>query len=255
MPLIYPRATGVLKTPELTITKSTGTLIFEMSKAVKDLTNEKITLWIERPGSQNVYLATKVDLKTFIYACLTSQQTTILDGFGNGNIVVCDFGFDGALKLMDGEKIKIQLEGLIATDYYEISYAEHFIESTAYVGFEQKSILDGETDKQYTVADYEVAIIKKDANLNEIGITYSGAGEKRYTPKELQVLLMEDKPVFRNVAGLVSAQDENYICMPLIGVTALRFYKNSAGVVPVVLMKMGELAPAASYALTSLPRR
>jgi hypothetical protein len=58
-------ATGRTKTDEQKITKSIASLIICSTKTVDELTNENITVWIERVNGSNVYLAQSVKLSDF----------------------------------------------------------------------------------------------------------------------------------------------------------------------------------------------
>src|SRR5690606_21179563 len=69
--------TNVTKTGDNAITTSCGTLIFQSTLAIGGLTNEAISLWIERQGAQNVYLANRTPLKDVVYSLLTENKTSI----------------------------------------------------------------------------------------------------------------------------------------------------------------------------------
>lgn len=239
--------TGVLKTPELSITKSTGTLLFEISKSVANLTNETISIWIERPVGGNIHLATRVNLKQFLLLHVFNGRNAIQSGFGNGNIVVVDLGLEAAILLGANERIKILVEGLISTDTYTIDYLEDFEATTSYAQFEPKTVLTDEIDKEIDVNGYEMVVFKKPAALTEVGITYAVGTEKRFTPRELHILSIEANPLLSvSVGGAVSMYDTDFIVMPLIGIRKLRFYKTTAASVPMLLMKYSEIVPGKS---------
>lgn len=249
MPVIYEKTTGVLKTGDLQITQPTGTLIFEMSKRPNDLTNEKISIWIERAGASNVYLATKISLKDFLYSCLCNDKGKVFNPFGEENIIVANIGLEAAINIKDGEKMKVSLEGLIATDTYKISYVPHFESTNSYLSFEYKAIVEGYKDQTIDVSECDVAVIGMTTTLNEIGITMHGSDEKRFTPRELQILQLEDTPMVGfTVDNQVEQLDKNVIILPTQGISKLRFYKDSMGIIPITLMKRDELIPATSKA-------
>lgn len=236
--------TGVTKSGDLVISKSTGTLIYECSKDFNSLTNEKITIWVEREG-QNQYLATNILLKDFIYLCTGYEQSKIQAGVGGGNIAVIDFGIESALKIAEGERLKIKLDSLIATDTHIISYVEDYEESLGYKEFEYKSVPAGERDKTFDVSDHEIVLIKNDNSITELGITYSGAKERRFSMYELMALSREHLGItVVKTDGSVISGDQNYLLLPATFIQELRFYTDGSQTIPITLMKFNELSPS-----------
>jgi hypothetical protein len=245
MPQIYS-GTGVLKFTCAAITKSAGTILLKMSKAVSALTNEKITVQIQRVNGQNVYAATKVPLKEFILAHLCVENNIVNAGFGDGNFVVIELGLEAGIKLQDGEKIILDFEGIIAGDTYSVSYVESPLSTLSYSDFENKVVLSEEIDKTFDVSEFQVSVFKH-AALTELGITIEGSDERRYTVEELRCLQVEDNPIFSiDAAGVVKQIDADYLTLPLQMVSKLRFYKASGTSISLTLLKYNELVPATS---------
>lgn len=245
MPLIGD-FTGVTKTGTLTITKSTGTLIMTSSKPIWELTNEKVTYWIERIGGGNVNCATKISLKDFIYALASINGQTLQGKYsGNGYVTQIEIGNGSAIQLTDGEKIKFEFEGLLPAEHYGFTYTENNVATLSAAFFETKAMLEGERDKTFDVAEFDIAVIGNPNALNEMGISVMGGKEIRATTFELRSQLTSVMPVLGVTdTGAVKQFDENVLVLPLDEFTELRFYKDSAGVVPITLMRYSDLAPS-----------
>lgn len=244
--------TGVTKSGDLVISKSTGTLIYECSKNFDALTNEKITIWVEREG-QNQYLATNILLKDFIYLCVGSEESHIQAGIGGGNIAVLDIGIEAAITIAEGERLKIKLDGLIATDTHIISYVEDYESSLGYREFEYKSVPAGERDKTFDVSEHETVLIKNDNSITEVGVTYAGAKERRFSMYELMALSREHLSItVIKSDGTVKSGDQNYLLLPATFIEELRFYTDGTQTIPITLLKFNELMPAKKSATSKL---
>lgn len=244
MPILYDYTTGKLKTPELTITQSTGNLIFQMSKSVDGLDTEVINLWIERTGGTNITLATKIKLKDFLHACLFNEDAKQMELEAGVYTVVANFAIDGGLNIQEGDKIKMSLENLKAADSYGIKYTPDFFKTNQFLNFETKGIPEGYTDHTIDVQDFDVAIISYDSQLTDVGLTTFTGDEKRFTPDELQILSVEERPSYAiDAAGKVYNHDSSRLIVPLEIIKSLRFYKGSDGYVSLTLVNSGSLTP------------
>src|SRR5690606_11141639 len=96
------------------ITTSCGTVVLEVSKPdISALDSETITVWVERQGAQNVYLANRIPLKDFIYSLLLEGRSMAQASPNlSGLCVTLDLGIEGAIKLNQGESLNLRVDGL-----------------------------------------------------------------------------------------------------------------------------------------------
>ncbi len=238
MSVIYSYQDGKLKTGELEISTSTGMIVISSSRALKDFTNETINIWVSRSSSDDTYLATRVPLKDFINACLTNNEIGVLP-YKSMNTYMCEIGVEGALRIEDGEKLKISIENMKSADFYEIRFIEDFETTGSHLLFEHKSLTPGTTDVKLDVTDAVMAIFTADGDL-EVGMTFDGK-EKRFSFIDLQLLQLEVRPSYGTSLADNSNLliDESYVTVPTSDITQLRFYKDTASTVKVTLLKYG----------------
>ena len=231
--------TGVTNFTSAPITKSPDSLIITMPKAVSALSNELITIWVERQSGQNIYLATKVKLRHFIMACLSAQlsQSQL---HGSNTVVAIDMGLEAALKLATSEKMYVRIEGVQTSETWSLNVTEGREVSTQHINFDYKSMLTGEQEKSFNVSNHEIAVFEVPEELNEIGLV-RGTVEQRFTPFELSVLQKEDFPVLGYTATGVIPADSAILVLPLQGIDAINFYKDTDGIIGMTLMNYGQL--------------
>lgn len=186
--------TGVLKSEDLTITKSIGSIIICFSDSLQDLLNEKISVYIERANGSNVILANKQNLKDFILAS-TYGGEAVQSNAQFGTIAVCEIGFEGSAFLAEKESIKILLEDLRAPKTYELYGVEHPVSTNDLYHFEQKSIASEEVNKKIDVKGYELAIMTMHESISDISYYFENGQVIKFLPFELRALSVDTDPV------------------------------------------------------------
>jgi len=142
--------TGKLKSDEITVTKSIGSIIVCTTKTLDQLTNEKISIYIERGNGNNVIVANKVSLKDFILASTYGSEAVQSDG-SLSTVALCEIALNGSILLAEKESIKIQLDDLISTQTYSLYGVEEPNYTNDLYFFEQKTIASEEFNKKIDV--------------------------------------------------------------------------------------------------------
>lgn len=221
------KGTGVLKTGDKKVTKSIGALLIAMSKNVSALTNETITIWIERVNRGNVFLATSVKLQDFI--ALTSYGTENVQSSNDyKSIALCELTPDGAgLHLNEGESLQFKLEGLIAGDTYAIYGIEEPTTTMDFYLFDRKTVASEDVQRRLTVEGNELVIFNTQS-VNEFMIGYGNGVSIKYSPFELQTITRDVDPIFSIVDdGTVTQGLPNRIIMPVFGIEFVEFQKEA----------------------------
>ena len=228
--------TGVTKSPELTVTKSIGSLIVGVSGlALGDLTTEKISIYIERGNGSNVILANKVPLKDFILASTYGTEATQSDD-NHQLIALCELAENGSIYLADKESIKITLEDLITT----YDYTLHGIEEPEFTNqiyfFEQKTVASEEFNKKIDVQGFDLAVMTVHSTIQDLSYQYSNGQVVKYLPFELQTLSRDIDPIQAITAnGSIVQGLADRLTLPLVAVVALEINKSQGSVINFVV--------------------
>jgi hypothetical protein len=227
--------TGVLKSPELTVTKSIGSLIVATDLELSALTNEKISIYIERGNGSNVILANKILLKDFILASTYGTENTQSDA-NNATIALCELALDGGIYLDEKESIKILLEDLKSAKRYDLYGVEEPLTTNVLYFLEQKSVASEEFNKKIDVAGFDLAIMTVDESVSDLSYQYDNGQVVKYLPFELQTLSRDIDPIqYITSAGVVVQGLDNRVSLPLVHVTGLEINKSQGAIVNFVV--------------------
>lgn len=227
--------TGVTKSPELTVTKSIGSLIISSDLALSGLTTEKISVYIERGNGSNVILANKVLLKDFILASTYGTENTQSDD-DNALIALCEIADEGSVFLAEKESIKIVLEDLIAGKRYDLHGIEEPVATNNLYFFEQKTVASEEFNKKIDVQGFDLAIMTVDETVSDLSYQFQNGQVVKYLPFELQTLSRDIDPVQAILAdGNVLQGLSDRLTLPLVAVVGLEINKSQGAVINFVV--------------------
>lgn len=227
--------TGVLKSNELTVTKSIGSLILCFDGNLDALLNEKISAYIERANGSNVILANKVNLKDFILSS-TYGGEAVQSNADFGTIAVCEIAHEGSIYLAEKESIKIVLEDLRSAHTYELYGIEHAVPTNDLYFFEQKSVASEEVNKKVDVKGFDLAIITMDNTVSDISYSFENGQVVKFLPFELRALSVDVDPVqYLKNDGTVSQVLEGRLALPLVHVDFIEINKSQGQIVNFVV--------------------
>ncbi|MBF2709253.1 hypothetical protein [Flavobacterium soyangense] len=227
--------TGVLKSQELTVTKSIGSLILCFDDVLANLLNEKISVYIERANGSNVILANKVNFKDFILAS-TYGSEAVQSNQDFKTIALCELSFEGSIFLAEKESIKIQLDDLRSARTYEVFGVEHPVPSNDLYHFEQKSIASEEVNKKVDVRGFDLAIITMDDSVSDISYYFENGQVIKFLPFELRALSVDVDPIqYIKNDGTVDQILEGRLALPLVHVDFIEINKSQGAVVNFVV--------------------
>lgn len=239
MPIVYESQSGKLKTGDLKIEQSTGMLYLKSSKALPDLTNEELNIWIARSSGDDTYLATRCPLKEAILLSLKNDDN-LVQYYKGAYLYFLNIGVEGALNIEEGERLMISIDNLKSTDTWEIGYHEDYERTNSYAVFEHKTLIAGNTDVRVPLAGVSVVAFTVNGET-EIGMSVDGQ-EKRMSFEELQMQMFEDENYLGfNSDGSPMPLLDTHIVIPSNIVDSLRFYKTSATIVDITFLKAGIL--------------
>lgn len=223
--------TGVLKSQDISLTKSIASLIICASVKVEDLLNEKISLYIERANGNNVILANKVSLKDFILSSTYGGEAVQSDEV-HACIALCELGYEGGIFLAEKETIKILFEDLRAAQTYVVYGVEDALTTNSMYVFEQKSVAIEEVNKKIDVKGFDLAIMTVSETVSDISYQFANGQVVKYLPFELKILSSDIDPIQSvNQDGTVDQRLSNRLAIPLFHVDFIEINKAQGEIV------------------------
>lgn len=226
---------GVLKSPELTVTKSIGSVILCYSGVLDTLLNEKISIYLERANGSNVILANKINLKDFILASTYGGEAVQSDDTF-GTIAVCEIALQGGIFIAEKESIKIQLEDLRSANTYELYGVEHPVTTNDLLHFEQKSVASEEVNKKIDVKGFDLAIMTMHETLSDVSYTFENGNVVKFLPFELRALSVDIDPLqYIKQDGTVEQVLDGRLSLPLVHVDFIEVNKSQGQIINFVV--------------------
>lgn len=226
--------TGTTSTQNLKVQKSVNSIIIATDKAVDEIVNEVITVFIERANMPNKYLCNSLPLIDFIIA--TNYNNDAVQSLGTFNAVaLCELSEDGAIRLQDGETLNIKIDGLNPAKVYDLHAVEDAVQVEQYYKFDRKSMASEDTVKTINVANADLAVIDLKATVNELTFKYSDGSTTKFTPFELRVVSRDIDPLFCiTLEGLAIQGHPQKVAIPLFGVKEIEIVKTVGDLITVV---------------------
>lgn len=214
---------------ELSVSKSIGNLIIATDVAVGQFADEKITIYIERANGNNVYLANKVDLASFILAS-TYGSSAIQSSNNYKQVALCELAVDGGIFLDEKETLKIELDGLDETNTYDLFGIEEPEISNLLYFFENKSVASEDTNKKIQLTEYDMMVLNERNTITDISMTFDNRQVIKYLPFELQTISRDIDPIVAignvgEIANQIYQGYPNKLCIPLIKIDFLEINK------------------------------
>lgn len=218
-------ATGVTETPQIKVSKSVNAIIICGSLLPSELTDETISIFIERPNQPNFQIATAVPMVDFLMLANYGSDA-IQSNATFGTIALCELCEDGAPILKEGETLQVKLSGLKSAKTYQMYATEDAVTVEHTFFFERKSISQEDTVKTINVENCDLCVIDLKPTISEVTLRYRGGNTTRYTPFELQTISRDIDPVFAiSSAGAVSQGLATKTTLPLVGVVEIEIVK------------------------------
>jgi hypothetical protein len=233
--------TGVVRSNEIAVTKSIGSLIIGTSLELSGLTTEKISAYIERANGSNVILANKVPLLDFILASTYGNEAVQSDE-NYKTIALCEMALDGGVYLAEKEKIIFLLEDLQADETYDLNGVEEPSSSNLLYFFEQKTIASEDFNKKIDVEGYDLAIMTRKDSLQDIAYGFENGQTVKYTPFELQTLSSNVDPITAvNSTGVVLQRIPQRLSLPLVHVNTIEVNKSQGEIINFVVRNIRQV--------------
>lgn len=230
---------NVTKSGEIRVNKSIGSLVVALeSLSLNALTNEKITLYVERANGNNVYLANKLPLLDFILAS-TYGGSAIQSDIQFDVIAKCELSLDAGIFLDDKETLIIELEGLKPLSGYKLFGIEEAEQTNLLYFFETKTLSSDDVNKKFQMVDYDMCVISDNGDISDISLTYPNNQVIKYLPFELQV-------VSRDIDPIAQVRFDDYpinnfgsrIVLPMVGIQFIEFNKSQGNSLNMVVRNL-----------------
>lgn len=229
------KLTGVLKSEELSLTKGIANLIIGFSKDFSKLTNERISVWIEKKdGVTNI--CRSVLLKDFIILGCYGEDTI---QYGNNgadfyntiaNIELTEDG--GFISLAENETIKIQLTDLKSAETYLLVGVEGAEPTHNVRRYERKVVAGAVTSHEFDLRGFDLMSMQKDYTIEEIDFRMDNGTVIKMTPFEMETQQKSIDPLqffAPNETGdqIPVHQFADRISFPLAGVNSITIRKSN----------------------------
>ncbi|SHL40178.1 hypothetical protein [Flavobacterium chilense] len=222
------KGTGKTTTGTILLTKGISAFVIGISRAFEDLTTETIRVEIERANGSNFEITKgTMSLADFILATTYGEDAvTSSTSRGLETIAVCEISAHGAVHLFEKDVIKVTLAGLKSDQTYVLNGIEEPETGTDIYSFERKSMAPDDTNKDFTVAGFDILVLDKSSDIEEINYTFENGRTVKYTMFELEALSSSIDPVaYVQSTGNVASTFGKKIQLPLIAVNNVNIRK------------------------------
>ena len=236
------KATGKTKTGEdLRITKPIGALVIKADLGLNDLTNESISIDVERVDGNNENIATNIPLKDFLMISTfgesaIDQQT---DGANTSISALCEISDNGSIELEENASIRVKMEGLKADNTYEIHGVEYPIYRTEAHRYDKKVMFEAETNRTIDVEDADIVLVTGSDAIKNVLIHYDNGEVIRRSLVELEALEYDVDP--HVAVGVARNEIADTVIIPTVGVDEIEFEKSTANALNLTLLNVFEL--------------
>lgn len=232
------KATGVTETGMILLTKSISTLVLASSKAFSELTTETIRVEVERANGSNFEITKgTMSLVDFILSTTYGSDAITSDAARSYDLVaVCEICNEGSIHLFEKDVIKVEMKGLIAGETYAINGIEEPQTSTEIYSFEHKSMGSDDTNKDFNVEGYDILVLDKNDDIEEVNYTFANGQVVKYDLYELECMSKSIDPVaYVKTNGTVDSSFANKIQLPLLAVRNINIRKSQGTVINLIL--------------------
>ncbi|WP_281638421.1 hypothetical protein [Flavobacterium marginilacus] len=225
---------------KLQVSKSIGTLLIACSADYEILQDETIQVEIERANGSNFEITKgAVSLQRFMLATTYGDDAIVSDD-NYQTIALCEICREGSIHLFEKDVLKVNLKNLKPTVSYEIRGIEEPTTSLEVYSYESKSMASDDTNKDFNVEGYDIAVLDINSDITEISYTValSGGSSKiiKYDLFELRSMSRSIDPVaYVKKNGTLKSSFQNFVQLPLIAVSNLNIRKTQGSVVNLLL--------------------
>lgn len=226
------------KLPETPITKKIGAFLFKSSLEIEELTNESITIWIETNTDSNIDLCKSINLQHFILGSVFGDTTIYSD---SGLTALCELANEGNIPLEEGERIKFKLDNLKPTASYSINGIQYPVDTESLITFDRKTILAGESEKQFGIEGYNEMVLSNSDTIEEIEFTYVNGSTVKYPLLELQAMAYEmDNFIVQKSDGATVSKIPNILVLDITNMTSMEVLKGNSKEIHITLRTVAE---------------
>ncbi|MEG0849834.1 MAG: hypothetical protein RSF34_06325 [Flavobacterium sp.] len=222
------KASGSTTTGTILLTKGISAFVIGSSVPFEDLSTETIRVEIERANGSNFEITKgTMSLADFILACTYGEDAITADESRSlKTIAVCEISAHGAVHLFEKDVIKVTLAGLKSAQTYVLNGIEEPETGTEIYSFERKSMAPDDTNKDFNVAGFDILILDKSADIEEVNYTFENGRTVKYTMFELEAMSASIDPVaYVNESGNVASRFAKKIQLPLLAVNNVNIRK------------------------------
>lgn len=194
MELFDSTGRGITKSGVLIVTKAFEGLLFTGNLLFSALTTEKVKITIQRHGRNEEVTNGWLLLKDFFLLSAYGDSAIQYDKDGNLS-VMCDLTSNGNVPLLDGEEVRIELEGLKTTNDWKLDTSETFVSNTKLFDYEQKIVNADQKQGIFNTDEAHLMVIDAHSSIEEIRFTHFNGAQTTHSLRELQAIARSIDPV------------------------------------------------------------
>lgn len=208
------------------VTKGFGALVIGMSRSIQDLSEERISIYVEK-ASGNFHICQDVLLKDFI--ALTTFGEDAINNFDGKTFAMCEITEDGGyISLNENETIKIQLSKIFRNDEFVLYGFEEPIATHELTKFERKVMASETLTQDYDLKGYDLLSLEKSSQLQEIQLTFDNGAVTTHLPQELEMFCRSVDSIKGVISsGTLMNEIPNRHIIPLKGIVSIKIKKES----------------------------
>ncbi len=226
------------------VEKSIGSIVLMSTREFANFDTEKIRLFVERNGNNNIEITKgAVSLKKFVLCATYGDDAIGSMTIGNDVFKTCaviELCEHGGIALRSNDKIKIELSDLSTSEKYLIDGIEEPVESSEIYTYEEKILATDNKVIDVNVKSFDTIVLDDLAEVSEIQYHYDNGQTCNYTSRELRALAQDVDPISHVKSnGTVVGSFTGVLQLPLKGVDKITV-KKTANVVVNILMRHDE---------------
>lgn len=230
--------TGVTER-EVSVQKGIGALALYTTTKMDDISNEMISLQIERNGKSNIEITQGfVSLKSLLLACTYGSDAIGAMKPNFETVAVIELAEMGAIELGAQDKFKIGLKGLDPDQTYILDGHEEPITSHEIFMYEEKIVPIDQANYDVNVEHYDILVINDDPNITELNFTHDNHVVTKHTLRELRAMSQDNDPVaYVQLDGRVQSSYNGFLQIPVKGMLSINVRKATGSIVKFFMRK------------------
>ena len=217
---------GRTKSDLIEVSKGFAHLAVGTSLALSEITNETITVYVERKGD-TADICRDMLLIDFM-ALGTEGQDSIVQMDALKHVACCDLTKNGGnVHLGENEKVKISLSNLKSGATYQLNTLEGPFDDTELQNYTRKTMASESLNQDFDVRGHDLLSLQKDDSISEINFTFDNGRVVPMTLFEAELMHKTIDPIVSISDGAVQSGFPTRLIFTLTGIVNVNIRKST----------------------------